>query len=81
MRNYNYVDSCRNLEILLQDSGLLPKPKEDWNVFVPIKGDIAHVDEDYSDHGFDGKNWVKLEAEEGKEYTFDGDKWIEVEAE
>lgn len=80
MRNYNYVDSCRTLEILKQDSGLLSKPKEDWNVFTPKKGDIAHVDEDDSVHGWNGSKWVKLEDEDNaKEYYFDGDKWIEVE--
>ncbi len=55
-----YVDSCRTFEILLQDSGLLPKPREDWNTFVPEKGMIAHVDEDDSDYEFNGTEWVKL---------------------
>ncbi len=60
----NYVDSCLTLEILKQDSGLLPKPKPEWNVFVPVQGMIAHVDEDNSDYEFNGTEWVKLEKEE-----------------
>lgn len=75
---HNYIDSCRTLEILKQDSGLLPKPREDWNTFVPTKGDVAHVDEDDSDYGFDGEKWVKCVGEIGKEYYFDGDKWTEI---
>lgn len=59
-----YVDSCLTFEILLQDSGLLPKPKPTWNVFVPKQGDIAHVDEDNSDYEFNGTEWVKIESEE-----------------
>lgn len=57
----NYIDSCLTLEILKQDSGLLPKPKPEWNTFVPVKGDIAHVDEDDSDYEFDGTEWVRKE--------------------
>ena len=59
-----YVDSCRTLEILKQDSGLLPKPRPDWNIFVPKTGDIAHVDEEDSDYEFNGTNWVKMAEEE-----------------
>lgn len=58
-----YVDSCLNLEILKQDSGLLPKPKEDWNTFTPKDGDIAFVDKDNSEYRFNGVEWIKLEAE------------------
>lgn len=61
-----YIDSCLTYEILLQDSGFLPKPKDDWNVFTPQKGDIAHVDEDDSDYEFDGKEWAKIEKEEAE---------------
>lgn len=61
-----YIDSCLTYDILLQDSGLLPKPREDWNVFEPKKGDIAHVDEDDSDYEFDGKEWAKIEKEEAE---------------
>lgn len=60
----DYVDSCLTLKILKQDSGLLPKPKDDWNTFIPKKGDIAHVDEDNSDYEFNGSEWIKLEVEE-----------------
>lgn len=56
-----YVDSCLTLEILKQDSGLLPKPREDWNTFEPHEGDIAHVDEDNRDYRFDGTDWVVIE--------------------
>ena len=58
-----YVDSCLTYEILLQDSGLLPKPREDWNTFVPEVGMLAHVDEDDSDYLFDGEKWVKITEE------------------
>ena len=58
---FNYIDSCRTLEILKQDSGLSPKPREDWNTFEPKEGMIAHVDEDNSDYRFDGEKWVKVE--------------------
>lgn len=54
----NYVDCCRTLEILKQDSGLLPKPREDWNTFVPAYMDIAHVDENDTDYIFNGVEWV-----------------------
>lgn len=57
----DYIDSCRTYEILLQDSGLLPKPKDDWNTFIPEKGMIAHVDEDNSDYEFNGTEWVKTD--------------------
>ena len=60
---YNYVDSCRTYTILLQDSGLLPKPTPTWNTFVPVKGMIAHVDEDDSNYEFDGSKWVKMVEE------------------
>ena len=57
-----YVDSCRTYEILLQDSGLLPKPKEDWNTFIPKKGDLAIADN--FEYEFDGVAWVKVKAKE-----------------
>ena len=56
----DYVDSARTLEILKQDSGLLPKPNENWNTFTPVEGDLAHVDEDNSDYKFDGAEWIKV---------------------
>lgn len=59
-----YVDSCRTLEILKQDSGLLPKPRLDWNTFEPKEGDLAHVDEDGKDYLFDGKEWQPVEDKE-----------------
>ena len=65
---YNYVDSCTTFTVLLQDSGLLPKPREDWNTFVPQKDMVAHVDEDDSDYRFDGTKWEKMvEGEEVEE--------------
>lgn len=57
----DYVDSCRTYAILLQDSGLLPKPKEDWNTFIPQIDDIAHVDENDTDYRWNGKNWEVIE--------------------
>ena len=72
----SYVDSCRTYEILLQDSGLLPKPKDNWNVFVPEQGMIAHVDEDNSDYEFNGVEWVKV-LEETQGDSVDGEGNIE----
>lgn len=63
-----YVDSCLTFQILLQDSGLAPKPNEDWNVFVPQQGDVAHVDEDDSDYEFDGTEWKKLEDPKNEDF-------------
>ena len=60
----HYVDSCSTLEILKMDSGLAPKPHPAWNVFIPQKGDIAHVNEDDGDYEFDGSMWVKLAVPE-----------------
>lgn len=59
----NYVDSCRTYEILLQDSGVLPRPNEEWNVFEPKIGDIAHVDENEKDYVWDGIKWVEYMEE------------------
>jgi hypothetical protein len=50
----NYVDSARTLEILKQDSGLLPKPTENWKTFTPQIGDIAYVNADNSEYEFNG---------------------------
>lgn len=70
-----YVDSCLTLEILKQDSGLAPKPKPEWNTFVPKEGDLAHVDEDDSDYLFTNGEWVKQPKEENENWgtkTIDG---------
>lgn len=63
MKN-NYVDSCRTLKILKQDSGLLPKPRDNYNTFEPKQGDLAYVLEDNSEYEFNGQEWVKKEKEE-----------------
>ena len=60
---YKYVDSCKTYTILLQDSGMLPKPKADWNTFVPQELDIARVDEDRKDYVFYNGQWVELTEE------------------
>lgn len=71
------IDSCRTLEVLNQDSGLLPKPRPDWNTFEPKKGMIAHVDEDNSFYQFNGQNWIKVditledELRELEEYVYE----------
>lgn len=62
-----YIDSCRTLEILKQDSGLLPKPTETWNTFEPKVGDLAYVDENRSEYEFDGTDWIKKEVPSWKE--------------
>ena len=61
-----YVDSCRTLEILKQDSGLLPKPTESWNTFEPQIGDLAYVNEEKADYEFDGADWIKKDAIEAR---------------
>jgi hypothetical protein len=57
----NYVDSARTLEILKQDSGLLPKPKENWNTFEPKDGDLALANN--KEYIFKDNNWVEVEEE------------------
>lgn len=59
----NYVDSCISYEVLLQDSGLLPKPREDWNTFIPQVNDIAYVVND-GEYVFNGEFWIKKVEEE-----------------
>ena len=51
-KRYKYVDSCRTYEILLQDTGFLPKPKKDWNTFNPNELDIAYVNENDKEYVF-----------------------------
>jgi hypothetical protein len=51
------VDYAYSLEYLKMDSGLLPKPNDQWNTFVPKKGDVAYVLEDR--YVFDGVDWTK----------------------
>lgn len=57
------IDSCLTLDILKQDSGLLPKPKENWNTFEPQVGMIAYVDKDEAFYQFDGTDWVQVDIE------------------
>lgn len=56
-----YIDLCKTLEILRQDSGLLPKPTETWKTFTPQLGDIAYVNADNSEYEFNGSDWIKKE--------------------
>jgi hypothetical protein len=63
-----YVDSCRTLEILKQDSGLLPKPTEAWNTFEPQIGDLAYVSETNSEYEFNGVDWIKKEGSSLKRF-------------
>jgi hypothetical protein len=35
---HKILDSARNLTILKQDLGMLPKPRPDWNTIVPVEG-------------------------------------------
>ena len=65
-----YIDSCRTLEILKQDSGLLPPPKEKWNTFTPREGDIAYVYNEHAEYKFNGVEWVKIENEGGSNYDY-----------
>ena len=65
--NNKYIDSARTLEILKQDSGLLPKPRENWNTFEPHEGDLAYVAEDDSVYVFNGSDWDKVISEFSEE--------------
>ena len=51
-----YVDICKTLEILKQDSGILPKPEENWKTFVPGVGDTALVLDESAEYEFDGSS-------------------------
>ena len=74
--NKKYVDHARTLEILRQDSGVLPKPKANWNTFVPNYNDLAIADG--KEYRFDGLDWViapvevkeKVEEEENENKNF-----------
>lgn len=55
-----YVDSCRTYTILLQDSGLLPRPNPNWNTFKPKIGDVAHVDKTNTDYRWNGNQWEEI---------------------
>ena len=73
-----YVDVCMTYKILLQDSGLIPKPNENWKTFFPAKKDIAHVVNEKTDYGFNGIEWIRLNKERNEsvdDYVFDGEKW------
>ena len=59
-----YVDSCLTYTILLQDSGLLPKPTEDWITFIPEKGMYAYVDENCTTYIFNGTIWEEYIPEQ-----------------
>lgn len=54
-----YVDSCYSYEILLQDSGLLPKPNDEWNTFEPKENDLALVQN--QEYIFRGGKWEQKE--------------------
>lgn len=62
-RKYKYVDSCRTFTILLQDSGLLPKPRENWNTFMPQEKDVAFVDETRKEFVYHNGYWQELTKE------------------
>lgn len=59
-QNRRYVDSCRTHKILLQDSGMLPKSKANWNTFVPKELDVAWVDETQKEYVYHNYQWVEL---------------------
>lgn len=63
----NYVDSAMTLEILKQDSGLLPKPRANWNTFTPKTGDRAYVVKTDQEYFFNGTDWVAAESSGGNE--------------
>lgn len=76
------IDSCLTLEILKQDSGLLPKPRENWNTFVPKKGDVAFVLLEQSYYGFTGTEWLIIDNyDSSKKYELKNEKWEEVKQE
>lgn len=55
----NVVDTCASYDILLADSGLIPKPHPNWKIFTPKLGDVAYVEE--VKYVFDGASWVASE--------------------
>ena len=55
----NIVDNCISYDILLADSGLIPKPHPNWNTFVPKSGDVAYVEK--VKYVFNGVSWVVSE--------------------
>jgi len=67
-----YVDHARTLEILKQDSGLLDKPRGDWNVFEPKEGDYANAAG--QDYIFQGGEWVETDPEPEEEQTPEWEK-------
>lgn len=62
-----YIDICKTLQILKQDSGLFPKPTESWNTFEPQLGDLAYISEEKAEYEFDGTDWIKKEVPSQKE--------------
>ena len=42
---YNLIDVFTSYDILLTDSGLIPKPHPNWNTFIPKSGDVVYVEE------------------------------------
>lgn len=63
--NKKYVDYAKTLKILRQDSGLLPKPRENWNTFIPYEGDYAIANG--IEYRFDGTDWEEVVEEETNE--------------
>lgn len=70
-KQIKYVDSCRTYTILLQDSGVLPKPKPEWSTFIPKELDIAYVDETKIEYVYHNFQWVEL-TEQLKKELFGG---------
>lgn len=53
----DYKTQCRDLEVLLWESGLTAAPDEGVWTFEPQVGDLALADG--VEYKFDGKEWVK----------------------
>ena len=58
-----YIDVCSTYEILLQDSGLAPKPQENWNTFTPETDMLAYVITSRKTYKFNGESWVEFKEE------------------
>ena len=59
--NKIYRDHTKTLKLLRQDSGLVSPPRENWNTFEPVKGDLAIADR--KEYVFDGTDWVETGEE------------------
>lgn len=63
----NYKTKCRDLQVLLWESGLeqLPIVDSNFKTFIPSENDLALVDN--VEYVFIGGKWVEKEQDNGKD--------------